>query len=289
MTSPSPALTAESTSRFARTKRFRIHYHEAGEGHPLVLLHGSGPGATGWSNFRPNIEALSAEHRVLAVDMPGWGESDTQTAETGRDHTATLIDFLDEVGIERAALVGNSMGGMTAISTAIRHPDRVSHLVTMGAPCPGPNLFSAGNGPSEGLKVLLAAYQEPTAENMKRLVRIMCFDPAMATDELAALRSQAAGAHPEHLRSFLEEATAPPAKSSAAAFFGLAPRLGAITTPTMAIHGRDDRVVHFENSLRLTTVVPDSRLVLLNRCGHWAQIEHAAEFNRLVASFVSAT
>ncbi|MER7681606.1 alpha/beta hydrolase [Streptomyces sp. NPDC096934] len=284
MTSTSPVLTGESTSRFVQTKRFRIHYHEAGQGHPIVLLHGSGPGATGWSNFRPNIEALSAGHRVLAVDMPGWGESDTQTAETGRDHTATLIDFLDEVGVDRAALVGNSMGGMTAISAAVQHPDRVSHLVTMGAPCPGPNLFSAGNGPSEGLKVLIEAYQEPTAENMKRLVRIMCFDPAMATDELAGLRSQAAAAHPEHLRSFLEGGT-----SSAAAFFALAGQLGSITAPTMAIHGRDDRVVHFENSLRLTTVVPDSRLVLLNRCGHWAQIEHAAEFNRLVGSFVSAT
>ncbi|MFJ8003932.1 alpha/beta fold hydrolase [Streptomyces fagopyri] len=284
----SPTLTAESTSRLTRTKHFRIHYHEAGEGHPIVLLHGSGPGATGWSNFRPNIEALAAHHRVLAVDMPGWGESDTQTAETGRDHVETLLQFLDEVGVEKAALVGNSMGGMTAISTAVRHPDRVSHLITMGAPCPGPSLFSAGNGPSEGLKVLIEAYQEPTSENMKRLVRIMCFDPALATDELAALRSAAATAHPEHLRSFLEGATATPAESSTAAFFGLAAQLSSINTPTMAIHGRDDRVVHFENSLRLTTVVPDSRLVLLNRCGHWAQIEHASEFNRLVASFVGA-
>lgn len=286
MTSASQALTAQSTSRFVQTKRFRIHYHEAGQGHPIVLLHGSGPGATGWSNFRPNIEALSGGHRVLAVDMPGWGESDTQTAETGRDHVGALIDFLDEVGVDRAALVGNSMGGMTAISTAIHHPDRVSHLVTMGAPSPGPNLFSAGNGPSEGLKVLIEAYQEPTSDNMKRLVRIMCFDPAMATDELAALRSAAATAHPEHLRSFLEGAAVPPNESPMAAFFGLTPHLGGIKTPTMAIHGRDDRVVHFENSLRLTTIVPDSRLVLLNRCGHWAQIEHAAEFNRLVASFV---
>ncbi|MEU4169239.1 alpha/beta hydrolase [Streptomyces sp. NPDC026665] len=288
MTSAPPALTAENTSRFLRTKRFRIHYHEAGTGHPIVLLHGSGPGATAWSNFRPNIEALSAGFRVLALDMPGWGESDTQTAETGRDHVATLIEFLDETGVDRAALVGNSMGGMTSITTAIQHPDRVSHLVTMGAPSPGPNLFSAGNGPSEGLKALVQAYKEPTPENMRRLVAIMCFDPAMATEELAALRSKSATAHPEHLRSFLEGMTVPPDRSPMAAFFGLGAQLGSITAPTMAIHGRDDRVVHFENSLRLTTAVPDSRLVLLNRCGHWAQIEHAAEFNRLVAAFVDA-
>lgn len=279
-------LTAERTSRFVQTKNFRIHYYEAGEGHPVVLLHGSGAGATGWSNFRPNIEALGAGHRVLAVDMPGWGESDTQTAETGRDHVAALIDFLDATGVQKAALVGNSMGGMTAISAAVRHPERVSHLVTMGAPSPGANLFSAGGGPSEGLKVLVHAYREPTAVNMKRLVQIMCYDQAWATDELAGLRSDAALAHPEHLRSFLEGMTVPPTESPMAAFFQLAPRLGGITAPTMAIHGRDDRVVHFENSLRLTSMVPDSRLVLLNRCGHWAQIEHASEFNRLVAQFV---
>ncbi|MEU4089288.1 alpha/beta fold hydrolase [Streptomyces aureus] len=106
---------------------------------------------------------------------------------------------------------------------------------------------------------------------------------------VVALRSAAASAHPEHLRSFLEGMTIPPSESPMAAFFGLAPRLPRITAPTMAIHGRDDRVVHFENSLRLTTMVPDSRLVLLNRCGHWAQIEHAAEFNRLVGAFVAAT
>lgn len=191
--------------------------------------------------------------------------------------------MLNELGIERAALVGNSMGGMTSIATAIRFPERVTHLVTMGAPCPGPNLFSAGNGPSEGMKVLLAAYAGPTPDAMRRLVQVMCFDPAMATQELAALRSAAATAHPEHLRSWSDRTREP---GGMAAYFGLGAQLGGITAPTMAIHGRDDRVVHYENSLRLVSTVPDSRLVLLNRCGHWAQIEHAAEFNRLVTDFV---
>lgn len=280
VTTPS-SITAESTSRFVQTTKFRIHYHEAGEGHPIVLLHGSGPGATGWSNFRPNIPALAENYRVLAVDMPGWGESDTQTEETGRDHPTALVDFLDHVGIEKAALVGNSMGGMTSIETAVRYPERVSHLITMGAPCPGTNLFSAGNGLSEGLKVLVQAYEEPTAANMKRLVQIMCYDQAMATDELAALRSSVATAHPEHLRGYLAARSNP-----FPVFFQLAPRLRDIAVPTMAVHGRDDRVVSYENSLRLVASVPDARLVLLNQCGHWAQIEYADEFNSLVTQFV---
>jgi 2-hydroxy-6-oxonona-2,4-dienedioate hydrolase len=271
--------------QFVEVPNFRIHYVEAGQGHPVVLLHGSGPGATGMTNFAPNIGPLAEKFRVLAIDMPGWGQSDTQTEETGRDHVAALIGVLDTLGIEKAALVGNSMGGMTSVATAIAHPERVSHLVTMGAPAPTTPIFSPGDGPSEGMKVLLQAYREPTPANMKRLVQVMCFDPEMATDELAEARSQAALSRPDHLESWNSQFTGPP---SLPPYFRLGDQLAAIGVPTMAIHGRDDRVVHFENSLHLVARIRDSRLVLLNRCGHWAQIEHAAEFNRLVASFVAA-
>jgi len=175
-TSTAPTLTPEECSQFVQTEKFKIHYYEAGSGDPLILLHGSGPGATGWSNFRPNIAALAENFHVYAIDMPGWGESDTQTDETGRDHPAALIAFMDTLGIAKAALIGNSMGGMTSVSTAIRFPERVSHLVTMGAPAPGIDIFSAGGGWSEGLKILMHAYREPTAENLKKLVQIMCYD-----------------------------------------------------------------------------------------------------------------
>ncbi|MEU6606386.1 alpha/beta hydrolase [Streptomyces shenzhenensis] len=267
---------------FVDVPNFRVHYVEAGAGHPVVLLHGSGPGATGTTNFAPNIGPLAEKFRVIAVDMPGWGESDTQTEETGRDHVRVLVDLLDKLGIDKAALVGNSMGGTTAVSTAILHPDRVSHLITMGTPAPFQTAFSPG-GLTEGLKVLMHAYREPTPENMKRLVQVMCFDQQVATDELAQARSAAALAHPEHLDSWNSQFDGPPRIPP---YFELAGRVGAIIAPSLIIHGRDDRVVHYENSLHLATRIPDSRMVLFNRCGHWAQIEHAAEFNRLVSGFV---
>jgi 2-hydroxy-6-oxonona-2,4-dienedioate hydrolase len=213
-------VTAESTGRFVQTKTFRIHYYEAGGGHPLILLHGSGPGATGWSNFYPNIPALAESFHVYSLDMPGWGESDSQTDETGRDHVAALIEFMDTLGIDRAALVGNSMGGVTSISTAILDPDRVSHLVTMGAPSPTAPLFVPGGGPSEGMRILLHAYVEPTPANMRRLVAVMCYDQATATDELAELRSSAALAHPEHLVSW-NSAWGTPGNTLFARFFTL--------------------------------------------------------------------
>ena len=153
----------------------------------------------------------------------------------------------------------------------------------MGTAFAGANVYTGNLIESEGMKVLLGAYREPTPENFKRLVEIMCFDPKFATDELAKERSEAALANPEFLEAFLAGRlmrVMPNLNEAVPALMGL-------DVPTLAIHGRNDRTVHFENSMRLVSLVPNSRLVLLNRCGHWAQLEHAEEFNRLVAGFVA--
>lgn len=278
----SAELTAESTSRFVQTDVHRIHYNEAGSGHPVILLHGSGPGSTGWSNFRTNIATFAQDFHVFAVDMPGWGESTTQTPETGYDHVAALIAFMDALDIERAALVGFKDAATTEIYTAILHPERVSHLISMGAPVPGQNTWAA-NGLSEGLKILFRTYKEPTIENMQQVTEVMAFDSEVTSGDLAALRLDAALAHPEHLDSWNN---APGGSPLSVEYFTYGPRLAEITAPTLAIHGRDDRVVSYEQSLRLVSAVDDSRLLLLNRCGHWAQIEHADEFNRVVREFI---
>lgn len=277
-------ITKDSAARSVTTDKWTLRYYEAGQGNPLVLLHGSGPGATGWSNFSTNIGHLAQHFRVLAVDMPGWGESDAATVDQ-LDHVDAAIGFLDALGIAKAAFVGNSMGGQTAIRLAITHPDRITHLVTMGSPIgPHPTLFSPADGPSEGLKVLIGAYQDPSAANMRRLVEIMCFDKKRwATPELAQARSDAALARPEHLRNYVDGLP----KGAPLPIWADTLKLRDIAVPTMAIHGRDDRVVPFETSLAMFAQIPDSRLVLLNHCGHWAMIEHPDEFNRLVTDFVA--
>ncbi|MFD5123570.1 alpha/beta fold hydrolase [Streptomyces sp. NPDC058385] len=284
MTTTAAPLMEESTSRSVTTRDWTLHYNEAGEGHPVIFLHGSGPGATGWSNFSPNIPALSAQYRTLAVDMPGWGKSDTMTSSE-RDHAAVVLQFLDTLGIERAAFVGNSMGGMTALRLAALHPGRVSHLVTMGAPAGkgSRSLFGPGDGPSEGLKVLIRGYADPTETTMADLVDVMTFRSGPDRDALARARAAAAQARPEHLKNFLEHLKRTKGVGSSATDAEIAK----ITAPTLLIHGRDDRVVHFESSLRLVSTIRDARLVLFNRCGHWAQLEHAEEFNRLLADFIA--
>jgi 2-hydroxy-6-oxonona-2,4-dienedioate hydrolase len=277
-------LTEEGTSRYVTlSTQGKVHYNEAGAGHPVILVHGSGAGATGWSNFRPNIGPLAEDFHVFALDCVGWGKSDAATADQ-YDHVQMVVEFMDELGIEKAALVGNSMGGMIALAVAARHPEKVSHLITMGpgAFTPIPTLFGFGDGPSEGLKVLIEGYANPTPQVMKKLVDVMTFGPEFATDELAELRSAAALARPDHLANALES------------FRGGGPvrnqvtveEVQGITAPALLVHGRDDRVVHYEYTLRLVSTLRNSRAVLLNQCGHWAQIEHASEFNRLVRDFV---
>jgi 2-hydroxy-6-oxonona-2,4-dienedioate hydrolase len=274
-------LSEASTDRDVQTKKWLIHYQEAGKGHPVVLLHGSGPGASGWSNFQTNLGALSEHFRVLAVDLPGWGRSETVTWDE-RNNSEALVLLLDELGIEKAAVIGNSMGGMTALQFAVEHPDRITHLVTMGSPAPVAGVFST-SGLSEGLKVLIDTYIHPTTENFVRLVEVMAYDPRFASKELAAERARNALANPEHLRNFVDGMRHP----IVAGFESLASQLPQVATPTLVVHGRDDRAVNCEAGLRLVSTIENSRLLLLNRCGHWAQLEHADEFNRTVVDFIA--
>ena len=136
------------------------------------------------------------------------------------------------------------------------------------------------------MRTLVAAYRDPTVESMTRLTEVMTYDSArFATPELAGERAENAKARPEHLANYLDGFTrgGPIAK-----WFRLED-LPNVQAPALLIHGRDDRVVHFESTLLLLAYLPNSRAVLLNRCGHWAQVEHAEEFNRLVIEFVPAT
>jgi 2-hydroxy-6-oxonona-2,4-dienedioate hydrolase len=277
-------LTFESTKRLIDTSDYRIQINEAGTGHPIFMIHGTGPGATGWSNFAPNIKALSLKYRCIAVTMPGWGESSPQTVETGRNQIEAMRQLMDTLGIERATYVGNSMGGGISLRMLATYPERVTHLITMGSAAPGVNIMAPG-GLSEGIQILLQTYADPSPENFKRVVSVMCFDSAFATDELAEQRSKAAWEFPEHNRNWLDLLKA--GVQDQAGFLAMVPALQGTTVPALVIHGRDDRTVHYESSLRIVSILPNSRMVLINRCGHWAQLEHANEFNRLVEDFIT--
>ncbi len=284
-------IAHEVESGFVRAGRWHLHYHEAGKGHPVILLHGSGPGATGLSNFSGNIGPLANEYRVIAPDFPGWGQSDELDPESHARFPANVeavLGLMDALGIEKAALIGNSMGGIAAQMLTAQYPERVSHCVTMGAPAPGgPQLFFTPTGLTEGLKALFAAYHAPSHDSFRRLVEVMVFDPSFATEALINERLDNALANPRHLELFLAGLSA--MHIDAVGHDAIMHALEKSGVPALIIHGRDDRVVGIEHSLRTAALMPSSSLMVFNRCGHWAQLEHAERFNGIVKGFLSST
>jgi 2-hydroxy-6-oxonona-2,4-dienedioate hydrolase len=271
-------LTEQSTSKRIQTRHWDIHYHEAGAGHPVVLVHGGGPGATGWSNFHPNIAALARRFRVFAIDLPGWGRSQAVNYAQ-RDNSGAIGEFLDALGIDKAAVVGNSMGGSSCLRLAYERPELVTHLVTLGSSSGTPGLFDPA-GLSEGVKALEAAYFHPGPDSMRRFIATMAFDARYVTDEFVAERVKAVVAHPEHVEGWKTGHGKPMVPIDQA-------RLASITAPTLLVHGRDDRTVNFSAALHLGRQIANSRVLIVNRCGHWVQLEHADEFNRSVTSFIA--
>ena len=276
-----PQLIDESsTSRFVQAGSVKLHYNEAGTGDPVIMLHGTGPGASSWSNFARNVDAFASTFRALLVDMPQYGKSDKVVIEGGRlTYTAKVLEsMLDALGIQRAHFVGNSMGGQVAMKLAIEAPDRVDKLVVIGSNPVSYSLFMPM--PLEGIKHIASYYRAdggPSLEKMRRLMQTILFDQSFLTEE-AVLERYTASIEPQVIE--LMTKFPPPGNQD------LSGELHLIKSPTLVIWGADDRFGALDVGLLLTRRIPDARMHIFNRCGHWAQVEHADEFNRLVIDFL---
>lgn len=281
--------TRESSSRFVQVtegplQSVRIHFNDAGSGETVVMLHGSGPGASGWSNFHRNVDPfVQAGFRVLLVDSPGWSDSDPIVVEKGSrvvHNAAAVKGVLDALGIEKAHLVGNSMGGTSALQFALDFPGRVDKLVVMGGGGAGQSLFVPM--PPEGIKLISALYRQPTTENLKRMMDVFVYDTSELTDELIQGRLKAMMAREDHLRNFVRSADVNPRHLA----IDLTARLPEVKAKTLITWGRDDRFMPLDSGLRLLWSLPEAELHVFSKCGHWAQWEHADKFNRLVIEFL---
>ncbi len=283
-----PAYTEASTTRFADVTvdgaPFRIHYNEIGEGERVVvMLHGSGPGATGWANFNRNIDPfVAAGYRVLLINCPGWGQSDPVVCTGSRSdlNAGAVKGVLDALGIEKADLVGNSMGGHSATAFALANPTRVGKLVLMGGGTGGPSLYAPM--PTEGIKLLQGLYREPTIEKLKAMMNVFVYDASALTEAQMQMRLDNMLARRDHLENFVKSLAANPRQ-----FPDQNARLHEITAPTLIVWGRDDRFVPMDVGLRLLAGIANSQLHVFARCGHWAQWEHADTFNEMVLNFLN--
>ena len=272
MTAPHAGCTVEANG-------IATHYHDVGSGEPVLLLHGSGPGVSAWANWQMAMPPLAEHHRVLAPDIVGFGQTERPadirySLQTWVDH---VWGFLDALEIEHTAIVGNSLGARVALAMAAERPERVTRMVLMGSPGPGMT-------PSEGL-IALRGY-EPSYDAMRDLlVNYLAVDPSIITPELVQIRHEASiapGVHETYRAIFLD-----PKHSGSDLEFNL-DELTQITTPTLILHGREDRVIPVELGLDMLDVLPNADLHVFSGCGHWTQIERATDFLAVVDQFLSS-
>lgn len=291
MPSDVSALSKESVQHSAKAGDLTLNYYEAGQstsiggGLPLVMLHGGGPGASAWSNFGSALPTFAASFRTLLVDQPGFGGSDKPPVVGNyyRHSAEYVVQLLDELGIERVHLLGNSLGGGTAMRLALSHPDRVGRLVLMGPGGLSLNLFHAD--PTEGVKRLMDFSANPSREALRAFISTMVVNQALVTDELVEER--------------FADATAPGAQeamtSMGMSFWNpetaedgmLWREAHQLRKHTLLTWGREDRVNPLDGAMVALKLIPKAQLHVFPNCGHWAQIEAADEFAEITTAFLA--
>jgi 4,5:9,10-diseco-3-hydroxy-5,9,17-trioxoandrosta-1(10),2-diene-4-oate hydrolase len=273
------------TERTVRVTGKDIFVADTGTGPPVVLLHGGGPGASGVSNYSRNIEPLAQHFRVIVPDMPGYGRS-TKGVD-GSDPFGYLADhirgMLDELGIDRAHLVGNSYGGSCALRLALDTPHRVDKLVLMG---PG-GIGTTRGLPTAGLKNLLDYYggDGPSLDKLRTFIRMyLVYDGDAVPESLIASRYQS---------SIDPEVVANPPLQRPAGLrtlwrmdFTRDRRLSTLETPTLVLWGRDDKVNKPSGATMLGERMPNADVLVTANTGHWVQWERADFFNAVTTAFL---
>jgi pimeloyl-ACP methyl ester carboxylesterase len=271
-------ISSEATGRTIDAAGISTHYHEAGSGPPVLLLHGSGPGVSAWANWRHTIPALARNYRVIAPDLVGFGCTERPgdirySLQTWSNH---VWSFLDALGIRQTSLVGNSLGGRIGLDMAAQRPDWLHRMVLMGAPGVGMTF-------TDGLRALRE--YEPSEENMRQLL-LSCFavDPAIITDDLVRTRYEASVV-PGAFEAYREMFFSP--RHAGSELDITEEQVKAVPTRTLLVHGREDKVVPVEVAWNMVRLLPDADLAVFARCGHWTQIERAGDFNALVGNFLA--
>ena len=269
--------------RYIEVAGIGTHFVVEGQGPPVVLIHGLGSSLATWQR---TIPPLARRHTVYALDMPGHGDSEKPdieySLEAGIDYLDALLDALD---VPRAALVGNSMGGLLSLGFALERPKRVTRLALVDA---------AGLGREMAFLLRLASLPI-VGELMRRssvfgyaraLMRQASFEGRVTWRVLVdALRG--ARIAPEASHAELN------ALRNGASFRGVRPgyilldRLPELAMPLLVVWGAQDKVLPVTHAYAAARKHPSARVEVLDRCGHWPQLEQADEFNRILGAFLA--
>ena len=255
----------------------RLHFLDEGSGLVVLWLHGSGPGASGFSNFKGNYPQFAASgFRNLVVDLPGFGRSDKpEDAQYNLDFfVSAMSGFLKAVGVKRATLLGNSLGGAIALGMALAEPECVEKLILMA---PGGVEDRETYFKMIGIQRMVELYNAGPLgiEHMRRIMSLQLFDSSQLDDKLLAERVAVAVLQPRNLFTTMMVPN-------------MTERLEELRAPILGFWGTDDNFNPASGALKVLTHAPDARFIMLNRCGHWVQVEHRELFNKACLEFLKA-
>ncbi|MES9601828.1 alpha/beta fold hydrolase [Actinomadura sp. NPDC000929] len=278
-------ITSSDVAVQVRGGDLTFRLHETGERGPeaVLFLHGSGPGATGLSNWERIITDLGHRYWCLAPDQIGFGDS-SHPADAPRGmgpfnelRAEALLALVDALGLEKVHLVGNSMGGQLALLMTLARPHLIGRILLMGS----------GGAPdmpvSPGLRHLREFYANPSTESLKELLGEFVYDLEPMRDTVdRVVAERMAYVNREDVRRSHEASFDP---DGARRFF-TPEELATLTHEVLCVHGRDDRIIPVEASRYFAAAIPNAHLYVLGRCGHWTQIEHPRIFERLLTGLV---
>jgi pimeloyl-ACP methyl ester carboxylesterase len=252
----------------------KIHYIEAGAGPNVILLHGLGGDASNWAQTVP---ALASKYHVFALDQIGFGASDKPFINY---RVATLVDFLEgfykKIGIDKAAVVGNSLGGWAAMAFTLAHPEQVEKLVLVDSA----GYSFAKSGARKPTREMLAGLNPSTVEGAKAVLALIFANKMFATDANAEMLFAA------HMRRNDGYTIDQFIDSIVRGDDVLDDKLGAIKVPTLVLWGRADKLTALASGEQFAKDIPGAQLTVLDGCGHVPEMECAAPFNAALSRFL---
>ena len=273
---------AEITQQLIKTGKYETFLNRAGEGNSetILFLHGSGPGVFAWANWRYALDDCGEQYDCLAPDLVGFGKSShpetlPKNRQAWMDHWVDqMIELLDELGIQKVHVVGNSLGCSVALELLLEHPERFEKVVLMG-PGGTPNTkLSLELGRAKGF------YDNPSEKKMRQIMSWFVYDEEKLAPEIDALAD-----------TRYETAMRPEIQASNNSIFATAAvpvpvtALRRIKQPVLLVHGRDDMVCSVESSYYLLSHLQNVQMHVYGQCGHWTQIENRESFNSLIQNY----
>ena len=269
-------------SRYVEIDGINTHYVVAGEGRPVLLIHGLGASMVVW---RENIAALAERFRVYAIDLPGHGDSDKPDIEYDADSTVEFLrKFVESLGVGQIALVGNSLGGALALMTALAHPEIVSKLALVSSGLLGREVSIWLRLPS--LPVIGELMNNGPVDSTGFMLRKALFDKSLATQELITeLRrtNSLPGAREAVLKIIRNFISLWGVKRR----YVRARELRRLEMPLLIVWGAEDKIFPVKHAYRAARTNSRVDLHVFSSCGHIPQLERAAEFNGIALEFLS--